>query len=215
MRFHPTLLGPQLQWSGKLSSLCVLGSYESLLVLPKDCLQAEVLENGGRKMKESSSLVLLSVKESLSFSLSQNKSAALKALPRPWCPLWVLACVEWKPQDSGGKIKTVNTPLAQGYLEICSSSPTCLPLFILSSVFTLLFHSLQVSGSHSVGEAGQCVFTSHPEPDHNLFFLLSFSGPLQLFSLVILGIIFYVFVLKWDRQNGKEEGEKECVGGLK
>lgn len=216
MRFHPTLLGPQFRWSGKLSFLCVLGSCESLLLLlsllllPKDCLQAEVLETGGRKMKERSSLVLPSVKESLFFPFSQNKSAALKALPRPWCPLWVLACVEWKPQDSGGKIKTVNTPLAQWYLEI-SSSPTCLPLFILSSVFTLLFHSLQVSGPHSVGRAGQCLFTSHPEPDPNLFFLLSLSGPLQLFSLVILGIIFYVFVLKQDRQNGKEEREKECV----
>lgn len=62
-----------------------------------------------------------------------------------------------------------------------------------------------------MGRAGQCLFTSHPEPDPNLFFLLSLSGPLQLFSLVTLGIIFYVFVLKQDRQNGKEEREKECV----
>lgn len=84
MRFHPTLLGPQFRWSGKLSFLCVLGSCESLLLLlsllllPKDCLQAEVLETGGREMKERSSLVLPSVKESLFFPLARTKVLLLR-----------------------------------------------------------------------------------------------------------------------------------------
>lgn len=52
-----------------------------------------------------------------------------------------------------------------------------------------------------------CVYS--PGPDPYLFFLL--SGALQLYSLVIFDIIFYVFVLKQDRQNGKEERE---VGGV-
>ena len=81
--------------------------------------------------------------------------------------------------------------------------PTC-HIHFSESLHCCSKHSLQVLQLHLVG-----VFTSsQPEPDPNLFFLLSLSEPFQLCNLVILCIIVSVFVLEQDRKKWKRRKER-------